>query len=251
MGYHLSCQSIARPESYGQAPQTLTSGNIYLWNLETDQYLHRIAEFKKLLAVEEKLRAERYYQQKDTERYIVTRAILRLLLARYHSSEPEKIKFTTNKNRKPQLFEGNGIYFNVSHSHQRIAIAISTQEIGVDLEFVKPDFDYMDIASYSFAQEELTWLNESQHPVDDFFCLWTRKEAFLKGTGSGLTDTMHEFSCLDKDNPLPAGILGINHNWDLNTMKIPGDYFLSIATAESAAPLENQLFLFDFSQAAL
>lgn len=251
MAYHLSCQSVACPEISGQAPLMLSPDCIYLWNLETDQYLSRVSEFKKLLSAEEKLKAERYYQQKDTERYIITRAALRLLLARYHHCEPQAIKLIADKNRKPQLFEGNGIHFNVSHSHQRIAIAIATQEIGLDLEFVNPDFDYMAVASFSFAQEELTWLNKSQQPTDDFFCLWTRKEAFLKGTGSGLTDTMNEFSCLNRANLLPAGMAGVNHNWTLNTIKIPGNYFLSIATGKGAVPLENQVFLFDFSQAAL
>ncbi|MET1056677.1 MAG: 4'-phosphopantetheinyl transferase superfamily protein [Pedobacter sp.] len=226
-----------------------SEGRINIWVIDINSQLPVLASYVQILTAEEMSYAARFHQKKDAQQFIITRAILKILLADTLTVEPREIHITQAKNKKPVLAEHQEIHFNVSHSDNQAVIAIARQRIGIDVEFVKPNFDYQSVADYTFSDEESDYLKQSASPRQEFFRLWTRKEAFLKGMGSGLINELNTISCMPEGDKIPVKINGLTSNWELTTIDINSGYIMSIAFEPSAAG--NQIFLFDFSQAAL
>ena len=232
--------SNAKQFSNTESPDLAT-----VWVIDIQQYLSRVPEFKTILSQEEKQRAERFYRQADTTAFIIRRAILRILLATEQQCRPEDIRFIKGLNGKPILAQNEKIGFNCSHSSDLAVIVVANQQTGIDLEFMKPDIDYSSVAEYAFSEIEYTALQQSADPLTDFFSIWTRKEAFLKATGTGLDDNIHLLNCLDGRQNIPAGLNNRNENWELWTIPLQQNYMLSIAARQSASPLNFQVLDFE------
>lgn len=245
--HHLYCGNINHhPEN--RSPET-AEGFINIWTIDIQTLLPALPQLEQVLSPAEKEHAARFHQKKDAQQYILTRSILRILLAETLSLQPPEIDIVTTDYKKPVLSNNNSIHFNVSHSENLAVIAIAHQRIGIDVEFLKPGFEYHTVAAYAFSDAELDHLAKSTDPQQEFFRLWTRKEAFLKGLGAGLINELKLISCLDAANAIPAVIEGINADWELRTLSLSPGYIMSIAFERLSAA--NQIFLFDFSQAAL
>jgi len=113
---------------------------------------------------------------------------------------PAEIRFRYEKNRKPEIVyaqNSDGLRFNVSHSLGLAVIVVSLgRAVGVDIEKVNPKLEYLEIARRFFSEREyqaLIALSPSERQRA-FFACWTRKEAFLKATGVGLSYSLSEFS---------------------------------------------------------
>jgi len=145
------------------------------------------------------MRAERFHFEEDGRRFIVRRAILRTILSGYLSVEPSRFQFCYGKNGKPQVADtfGEGkISFNLSHSEGLALYAFARErEIGVDIEHVRDIPEMEQIAeSYFSARENAIFrtLPENERK-EAFFNCWTRKEAFIKATGDGLSWPLDRF----------------------------------------------------------
>lgn len=90
---------------------------------------------------------------------------------------------------KPTLKGHPDIHFNLSHCSRAALCVISDQPVGCDVECVPDELD-MDLCHYCFNDEEIASIVGSNHPTQTFTSLWTRKEAFLKFTGEGLTHNL-------------------------------------------------------------
>ncbi|QNK63171.1 4'-phosphopantetheinyl transferase superfamily protein [Pedobacter sp. PAMC26386] len=223
----------------------LTGNEILIWDIDTDLYLTRIALLKKVLSIEEKDRADRFHFERDSNRFIVRRAILKILLAAYKGCGIKHLKYIRGTNGKPQLAGNNELNFNTSHSNNHAIIALSRHQIGVDLEFINPDFDIIPVAEFSFSADEFKFLAGSSNPLKDFFITWTRKEAFVKATGSGLNDHLQHFSCLNGRQLIPAQLQAEEADWNLDTVELSQEYLLSIAARVTTEPLQSLLVNFN------
>jgi 4'-phosphopantetheinyl transferase len=153
---------------------------------------YMLCRLEHLLTPEELSKANRYLRPADRLRFIVSRGMLRVLLAQYLEMEPGDIAILTGKNGKPHVQrqgEGTRIGFNVSHSRNGIVYAfIEEGEIGIDVEDVSqlPDLDK--IIPYVFSDQEMLEFKSlpEDMKVDAFFTCWTRKEAYIKARGVGL-----------------------------------------------------------------
>lgn len=83
-------------------------------------------------------------------------------------------------------FKNSPLQFNVSHSHGAVAVALSDHPIGIDIEFIDESRDVISLARRFFAPREFETIEHSKSPVNDFFSMWTKKEAFAKLSGKGL-----------------------------------------------------------------
>ena len=105
---------------------------------------------------------------------------------------------------RPFLKPPNTIDFNVSHSGKKAVFALVREvEIGVDIERIKSDFEVMEVAQNFFSSDEIQKLSAlpDHRKVAGFYRCWTRKEAFIKAKGSGLSFPLTSFSVsLDMDN---------------------------------------------------
>lgn len=152
-----------------------------------------------LLSPSERERASRFAFDRDRRRFIVGRAWLRRLLAERLDAPPESIALTRGAHGKPAVAPrsaGSDVRFNVSHCDDLAAYAFSTgREIGIDVEAIRVFPDADDLAARFFSPREYE-AYRSLAPRDrppGFFACWTRKEAFIKALGEGLSHPLDAF----------------------------------------------------------
>lgn len=189
------------------------------------------ADFGRLtadLSPEERIRASRYRFSFDVRTSMLARAILRQILCRYLGTAAAELSFTYGAHGKPALAncEAEWLQFNVSHSGDLALYAIARErEVGVDLERVNPALASWQLASAFFAEGEVRALRDAGDELrsEAFFACWTRKEAYLKARGSGLSAALDNFevpltnqAVVHRPVPLVAGDMG----WSVQSLDV-------------------------------
>jgi len=222
------------------AELTFPSGRIDIWRLRLDPHGLPEQDLRGILARDEVARASRFHFEDDRRRYIKCRGALRILLGRYLETPPAEIRFQYENYGKPEIaltHDSRGLRFSVSNSGGLALIAVgSGSAIGVDIEKVRPMPDFLDIARRFFPAREvqaILALGENKRQ-EAFFACWTRKEAFLKSTGDGLTYPLSEFSVsVDPDGP--AELLEVKGDpnavthWSLESVRPGAGYMGALA----------------------
>lgn len=171
---------------------TITADETHIWCLPTNLTSQQISQLTPLLAIDEQNRANKFYFDKHKNSFIASRGYLRLILAKYLNIQPQNVEFNYTSNGKPYLAEScqtNQLQFNVSHSQELVIYGISPQQlIGVDLEYLRPFPEAVNLAKRYFCPEEAQIIENlplSQQSLA-FFQAWTAKEAVLKAMGLGI-----------------------------------------------------------------
>ena len=224
----------------------LQEHTVHIWNISFDINDHKFQSYFKLLSKEEKVRAHRFRFFKDKKCFVVTRATLRLISSHYLSKEIEDIVFEYEDYGKPYFKHNTDLNFNVSHSGNRAVIGfVHHHTIGIDIEKIKNDFDTFEIASNFFSKAEIDALRNIPKAEQylAFYRCWTRKEAFIKAKGSGLSFPLDTFS-VSLDSDLEASLLYTKWNplekdeWKLTSF-IPGDgYIAALITDKQVKSVE-------------
>jgi 4'-phosphopantetheinyl transferase len=175
----------------------LTDKIIHVYRLALDLPEGDIQEMSKLLSADEMIRANRFVYPTYRDHFIAGRAQLRQILSRYSKRNPGDILFDYNEYGKPFLSSSPGsVQFNISHSHVLGLLAITgNKRVGVDIERIRTDIDYAQIAQQFFSPGEVKRLLDlpTQIQLEAFYACWTRKEAFIKARGKGLTIPLDQF----------------------------------------------------------
>jgi 4'-phosphopantetheinyl transferase len=183
----------------------LAPGVVHVYRLGLDPPDDVLDHLGRWLAPDEAARAERFVFDVHRRRFTAGRAALRGLLARQLRTSPATLRFAYAESGKPRLAEPrNALHFNVSHSQDQALIALaSDRELGVDVEAARASVDHAAIARRFFAPAELSALLAKRGPSrhEAFFDVWTRKEAYLKLTGSGLGVPLDSFEVGLDDPP--------------------------------------------------
>jgi len=184
----------------------LASNEVHSWCASLDVPPETSARLYATLTPDERTRSARFQFERDQQRFIVARGVLRDLLGRYLQTQPSRIGFVYNAFGKPDLSPefGNRLKFNLSHSAGLALIAIATaSNVGVDLEYIRAQSDYADIARWFFSTAEGDYLLAlpSHLYAEAFFSCWTKKEAYLKACGEGLATPLNSFSVPLRTNP--------------------------------------------------
>lgn len=148
------------------------------------------------LSPDERMKAARFKFPNHRMSFIAARGLLRILLGSFIDARPEAIEFRYGRNGKPSIVGAPHVHFNVSHSGQVILYGLRLDhEIGVDIEHIRQIDDMDGIARQFFSPgEQREWLDVSEHDrLKAFFDCWTRKEAFIKFLGSGLSFPLRHF----------------------------------------------------------
>lgn len=198
------------------------------------------------LAADERVRTAAFRFDELRRRFIITRGSLRHLLGMRTGVDPAAITFTYAEGGKPSLANG-GLHFNLSHAEEVAVFAFcATSEIGVDVEYIRP-IDGRDAISRRFfsAAEcgELGSLPESERTLAFYHC-WTRKEAYVKAIGQGLSHPLDRFTVsvrpgaraalLEVDGDADAGSRWLMHSF------IPAEGYVA-AVAVAAPAIVNEL----------
>ena len=185
--------------SLPKASPSLGNHQVHVWCAHLDRGKSSIETFWSTLSDDERTRAQRFHFERDRERYIVRRGLLRAILSRYLDSKPHQLRFRYGAHGKPVLAEGSAkdcIRFNLSHSNGCALLAMTRgRELGIDLERLRPGFANEEIAERFFSPAEVSVLRSlpEEDQEQGFFNCWTRKEAYIKAKGDGLSMPLDKF----------------------------------------------------------
>jgi 4'-phosphopantetheinyl transferase len=166
---------------------------IHVWRFYLNQSKADVSQLKDCLSVEEYRRAASFHFIRDQTNFVIRRAILRHLTASYLGLAASSVKLLSPPNGKLVISGQDGlegIRFNCSHSADWGLIAIArNREVGVDLEQHRPLADVMALANTCFSHHEIAELTKVPEGLKTqcFYNGWTRKEAFVKAIGLGLS----------------------------------------------------------------
>jgi 4'-phosphopantetheinyl transferase len=160
-----------------------------------------LESYRTLMSRAELAQQSRFHLPRDRHRYLLTRALVRTVIATLTGIAPNELAFTANKYGRPELsnrrLAANRISFNISHTHDLIVLVTArTGALGVDVEGASNRLAPIDVAENFFAPEEIAAL---QHlPKADqqrrFFEYWTLKESYIKARSMGLSIPLDRFS---------------------------------------------------------
>ena len=174
-------------------------GRIHVWSVSLDGPKQRMDENASLLSPDEAERARRFSHPEHRGRWVLGRATLRAILARYTKEAPEEIRFRYDKGGKPRLASPAStpeVHFNLSHSGALMVLGVThVGPIGVDVEQLQelPDRDGLMARFFSAAEQRAIRELPRSHRTEAFYSCWTRKEAYLKALGLGLSGSLDAF----------------------------------------------------------
>jgi len=223
---------MSEREQWPPAPNelSLAENSVHVWRAALTDASSEV------LSADELDKAAQFHFEKDRNQYIAARAILRHIIGQYERIPADKVAFSYNTFGKP-ILEHSSLRFNVSHSGGLALLAFArNKNVGVDIERIRRDFASRELAGQFFSQEEIGALRSLpvQSQTAAFFACWTRKEAFIKGHGSGLSLPLHKF-VVSLDAPArllrtdfdPAAI----DQWTLHDLAV-GDKFVAALAVE-------------------
>ncbi|MCN4143575.1 MAG: 4'-phosphopantetheinyl transferase superfamily protein [Thiohalomonas sp.] len=173
-----------------------------IWLCQLTQLQDRESDFFSQFSDEEKARVERFKFAIHRSRFIASHGFVRTILANYLKIEADAIEFKKGEQGKPYLAvtnssDNHNLQFNLSHTEDVALLAITQGvEIGIDIECSERKTNWKGIVQRFFTESEqkvLFALSEEQQKAA-FFELWTRKEAYMKVLGTGLSLAPTKFS---------------------------------------------------------
>ncbi len=219
----------------------LEAGDLHIWRVWLDQQPPaNLTRLRQLLSSDEQKRADRFYFPHHRERYTVARGTLRLLLGRYLDRPPESLTFSYGSQGKPTLTAVSTperLEFNVAHSENVALIGfIWGRPIGVDVEHIRSLKDMKQMAARFFSEIEYqSWLTIPAEQQDEaFFNCWTRKEAYIKVIGEGLSHPLNRFVVTLKPGE-PGQLLTVDDsasaakNWQMQALHPTADFAAAVA----------------------
>ncbi|WP_316839565.1 4'-phosphopantetheinyl transferase family protein [Pedobacter gandavensis] len=192
---------------------------VHVFKIKASDYFKKIVP-EDILSTEELAKAVRFLHQQSRENYTVRKYFLRKLLAHFRDIPAAELVFHLKDNKKPAI---DGLCFNVSHSKDLITIAFSARNIGVDIEYIDPYFQYKEVMDLCFSEQEKVMVENAALPILTFYLLWTRKEAIVKATGEGIVEQL-------QDVPTnTATVLRAGLNYHINSYFATETYLLTTA----------------------
>lgn len=216
--------------------RNLDANNVHVWRANLNASIDEFKEKLHLLSPEERNRADKFHFDKDRMHYVNSRASLRTLLGRYLNKDPRELSFEYTEFGKPYLYE-NSIQFNVSHSAGEGLFAFTNaNSIGIDIEKINSKIEFPKLVKRFFSHNEASLILTL--PIEErpnaFFKCWTRKEAFIKAHGEGLSIPLDRFEV----SVLQSEVVRLKHvdwkgeiagNWSLVSFDVKNDYLGALA----------------------
>lgn len=221
----------------------------HLWLIPFKKIEEGESYFRQIMSQDELSRAGRFHFEKDRTRYVCGRGFLRLLLGRYLSILPSSILFEYNDFGKPELSKHQNLQlltFNTSHAEDYLAFAVTNiAQIGIDIEILQKKTDLMGIAERFFSAKEFEKIKSfhNKNFTEAFYNCWTRKEAFIKAVGDGLSIPLNSFEVSIDTNEGYTNINFYNKNgsekWRLLSFKPATNYVGALAVNKNIKEIKS------------
>lgn len=228
----------------------LGADEAHVWRASLDQPATVIAKLAPLLSQDEYQRARRYYRPVDRDRFIVGRGMLRKIISAYLSLPPGQLRFTYNEYGKPTVSgdqNDRALNFNLSHSADLTLYAVTRgRAVGIDIEYIREDFATLEIAERFFSKDEVAALKSlpTEQRTMGFFNCWSRKEAFIKAKGMGVSYPLDRFTVSLAPGEPPA-LLKVDDDkrevarWKMYELKPGAGYAAAIIATEPPVTLKR------------
>ena len=217
----------------------LATGEVQVWRAALDLEASRVRILRETLTSDERSRADRFRFPDDCRSYVVARAVLRGILARYVEMDPARVPIRHGPLGKPELGDACGerpLNFNLSHSHHLAVYAVTMErQVGIDVEHIRPVSAYVKIVERFFSPLEASALRAMADDArqEAFFACWTRKEAYVKARGVGLSSSLRAFS-VSLDPGHGSGLLETTDGqepsrWSIHSLNVGQGYAAALA----------------------
>ncbi len=180
---------------------TVGAHEVHVWHLLAEHVTEpaTLRAIHALLSADEAVRMNALRHEKDRSLFLLSRGLMRSVLASYLGCQGHEVCFGSDAHGKPILRANTHprpLHFNLTHSRGAVALAVSGgREVGIDVEERGRSVEYLALAERFFAPAEVRYLQSiapAQVP-QAFFALWTLKEAYVKGIGRGLSFPLDAF----------------------------------------------------------
>jgi 4'-phosphopantetheinyl transferase len=213
--------------------QRLCGPDVHVWVISSEASPSSVQELSATLSSEERDRAESFQFEHLKEHFCVSRGLLRFFLGAYLGTPPRDIEFSYGRYGKPAIAGVEEFQFNVAHSENIMVYAFATGcHLGVDVERIRNIEDIDAIARHFFCSEEAADLDSVEFPkrLSAFFACWTRKEAYIKATGEGLSASLDAFRVALRPSEAPCfmhigGSTSEAQSWSLYSLH-PNDGYI-------------------------
>jgi 4'-phosphopantetheinyl transferase len=224
---------------WATAPLTLNANRdeIHIWRVKANE--SNAALLVSTVTDTEHAHAKCFRLPASRNEFIVARGFIRFVLSRYLGILAGSVPFREGQHGKPELASqasGPRLTFNLSHSRGVILVAITVgHEVGIDIEFLDSNVHFNEIAGRVFSPLEERWL--SQLPDDarqlNYFRCWTRKEAFVKALGEGLSDRIRQVEIVLSGGVLLPRIAGVpaGDHWIVKDLDVGDSFVAALAVA--------------------
>ena len=167
-----------------------------------------------LLTPAEQDRANRYHRPADRLRFVGGRGLLRILAGQYSHQPPDRVQLDSRAGHKPALLNAPGVQVSVSHGGNWVLMAVGRGEpVGIDVERVDESVDYQAVAQTSFGPADRQCMIAAGDPRRVFYECWTRKEALVKATGTGITDDFCHIPTRTGNHVVDSRVSGVAGAW--------------------------------------
>ena len=236
----------------GPKEPTIWAKEVHVWRARLDVPWSWTQD--EALSLDDRARADRFRFESDRRRFCVARASLRLILGRYLKMKAARLPIETGDYGKPFFADrkaSQDLRFNLSHSHELALIAVArNREVGVDLEYMRPDFASDEVAGHFFSAAEVEQFRRvpADLKTQSFFNCWTRKEAYIKARGEGLYCPLDQFD-VSVEPGAPAALLDSRidsqevSRWSFQDLYPAKDYAATLAVEGQS----SRLALWDLS----
>jgi 4'-phosphopantetheinyl transferase len=180
--------------SLSEQEPVLGEGTVHVWHVDLIAAQISIADMFDLLDAGERSRASRLRHASDRAQFMASHGVAKFLLAHYLGCDPRKLRFGYEPRGKPYVLrneEEPDLRFNVSRTTNFALFAVAkAHDVGVDIEQIAQGDGLGDVVLRGLSHRErarMETLESETEKEAQFFRAWTRKEAFLKARGDGLS----------------------------------------------------------------
>ncbi len=231
--------------SFPQGAVVLAEDEVHVWKAVLEVPINTRSALQQVLSSAESAQVAKFYFERDRQHWIVAHGILRTLLGMYLQIAPTEIQFVTNEYGKPSIVappQGVHLHFNLAHSGGLALYAFSmNREVGVDVEYMRSGIDHMELAKHFFSPYENEQLRTVSSDLQEeaFFSCWSRKEAYIKARGKGLSLPLDQFD-VSLIPGKPASLLASREDaeaatrWSLQAL-YPGPKYAGALVVEGAS----------------
>lgn len=218
--------------------------NIVVWMTQISASQDALQSLEPCLDARDRKRAARFHFAEDRARYVLGRGLARKILGHYLSQSPETIEFAYTDRGRPYFPGDEAMCFSITHARDLVAVALTANaRVGIDIEHMERKLNLKELAERILSAKDFCKfeaLPESEK-VAAFFRVWTRKEAYLKATGEGITDALKKISVSMRTEEM--GMITDTRDeaaakkWRMHSLTLPENYMGCVACDDATKTL--------------